>query len=255
MIAVITGASRGIGESYAHQLAARSYDLVLVARDVARLERLAGMLKEVGRVSVEVLPLDLALPDAAERLYVEVRRHHGAVDLLINNAGFGLYGEFQGMPIARIEDMLRLHVVTLVKTVRLFLPDMIQRRRGAIINVASTAGLRPLPYLALYAATKAFMISFSEAVAMEARPFGVLVQTCCPGQTATDFHKTAGVKPHAVPTGCQTPDEVVAASLAGVDRQQRLVISGWRNRLVAQVQRFVPRQVVLSAAARLLRPR
>lgn len=254
MLAVITGASRGIGESYATQLAGLGYDLLLVARDSERLDRVARSVRASHSVSADTLILDLSLGDAAERLYAEVRARSESVDVLVNNAGFGLYGEFITMPMPRIEEMVRLHIMTLVKTVRLFLPGMLERRRGAMINVASTAGLRPLPYLALYAATKAFMISFSEAVAMEARPYGVLVQTCCPGQTTTDFHQTAGVKPHRSPGGCQTADEVVAESLAALERQRRLVVTGWGNRLVASVQRFVPRQLVLSAAARFLRP-
>lgn len=254
MFAVITGASRGIGESYARQLAGQGYDLLLVARDVERLGQVAGSIRAGHPVSADTLALDLALEDAAERLYAEVRRRSGSMDVLVNNAGFGLYGDFLTLPMPRIEEMVRLHIMTLVKTVRLFLPDMLERGRGAIINVASTAGFRPLPYLALYAATKAFMISFSEAVAMEARPYGVLVQTCCPGQTATEFHQTAGMKPHRSPGGNQTADEVVAASLAGLNRQRRLVVTGWRNRIVVHAQRFVPRQLVLSAAAWYLKP-
>jgi short-subunit dehydrogenase len=254
MLAVITGASRGIGESYAKQLAGRGYDVLLVARDAERLERVARSVRAAHPVAAETVALDLAWSDAAERLYSEVRRRGTAVDVLVNNAGFGLYGDFQALPMPRIEEMVRLHIMTLVKTVRLFLPDMLARRSGAMINVASTAGLRPLPYLALYAATKAFMISFGEAVAMEARPYGVLIQTCCPGQTATEFHQTAGVKPHRSPGGCQTADEVVAESLAALAGQGRFVVTGWRNRIVAQVQRFLPRQVVLSAAARFLKP-
>jgi short-subunit dehydrogenase len=254
MLAVITGASRGIGESYARLLAARGYDLVLVARDAERLQRVAETVRAGHRVAAECLVLDLALRDAAERLHAEMSRRGAAVDLLVNNAGFGLYGDFLAQPMARIEDMVHLHILTLVKTVRLFLPDMLARRRGAIINVASTAGLHPLPYLALYAATKAFMVSFGQAIAMEARPYGVLIQTCCPGQTTTEFHRTAGVKPHRTPGGSQTADEVVAESLAALDRQRRLVVTGWRNKVLAHAQRFVPAQIILSAAARILKP-
>jgi hypothetical protein len=255
MLAVITGASRGIGESYARQLAARGYALHLVARDAGRLARLAGDLRTRHGVAVEEIALDLAQTDAAERLYAEVRqRCPGPVDLLVNNAGFGLYGEFADLPMPRIQDMLALHLLTVTKLVRLFLPEMRAQRRGAIINVSSVAGLMPLPYLALYAATKAFMVSLGEAVDREARTYGVTVQTCCPGRTSTDFHETAGVRAYRAPGGEQTADEVVAESLAALDRRRSLVITGWRNRLLTRLQWVVPRRVVLWAAERVLRP-
>jgi hypothetical protein len=255
MLAVITGASRGIGESYARQLAARGYGLHLVARDAGRLARIAGELRSRHGVTVEEIALDLAQPDAAERLYTEVRRRRTElVDLLVNNAGFGLYGEFADQPMTRIQEMLTLHLMTFTKLFRLFLPEMRERRRGAIINVSSVAGLMPLPYLALYAATKAFMVSLGDGVALEAGKYGVVVQTCCPGRTATDFHETAGVKAYRAPGGEQTADEVVAESLAALGRGRSLVITGRRNRLLTRLQQLVPRRVVLWAAERVLRP-
>lgn len=255
MLAVITGGSRGIGESYARQLSARGYALHLVARDAGRLARLAGELRTRHGVAVEEIVLDLAQPDGAERLYAEVRRRRTEpVDLLVNNAGFGLYGELADLPMPRIQDMLALHLLTFTKLVRLFLPEMRERRRGAIINVSSVAGLMPLPYLSLYAATKAFMVSLGDGVALEAGKYGVVVQTCCPGRTATDFHETAGVKAYRAPGGEQTADEVVAESLAGLDRGRSLVITGRRNRFLARLQQIMPRRMVLWAAERVLRP-
>ena len=255
MLAVITGGSRGIGESYARQLAARGCALHLVARDADRLARVAGELRTRHGVAVEEIVLDLAQPDGAERLYTEVRRRRTEpVDLLVNNAGFGLYGEFVDMPMSRIQDMLALHLLTVTKLIRLFLPEMRERRRGAIINVSSVAGLMPLPYISLYAATKAFMVSLGDSVALEARKYGVVVQTCCPGRTATDFHETAGAKAYRAPGGEQTADEVVTESLAALDRGRSLVVTGWRNRLLTRIQRIVPRRVVLWAAERVLRP-
>lgn len=255
MLAVITGGSRGIGESYARQLAARGYALHLVARDAERLARLAGDLRTRHGIVVEEIVLDLAQPDGAERLYTEVRRRRTeAVELLVNNAGFGFYGEFADMPMPRIQDMLALHLLTVTKLMRLFLPEMRERRRGAIINVSSVAGLMPLPYLSLYAATKAFMVSLGEGVGREARPYGVLVQTCCPGRTETDFHETAGAKAYRAPGGEQTADEVVAESLAALDRGRSLVITGRRNRFLAGLQQIMPRRLVLWAAERVLRP-
>src|SRR6266508_6810303 len=255
MLAVITGASRGIGESYARQLAARGYALLLASRDAERLARVAGEIRAAHAVAVEEIVLDLAQADGAERLYADVRRRRTEpVTLLVNNAGFGLYGEFVDMPMPRIQEMLLLHLLTVTKLVRLFLPEMRERRRGAIINVASVAGLMPLPYLALYAATKAFMVSLGDGIGREARPYGVLVQTCCPGRTDTDFHATAGVKAYGAPGGQQTAGEVVAESLPGLDRRRELVVTGWRNRLLMRMRRLLPRRVVLWAAERVLRP-
>jgi len=255
MLAVITGASRGIGESYARQLAARGYALHLVARDAALLSRVAGDLRTRYGTAVEEIVLDLARADAAERLYAEVRgRRTAPVDLLVNNAGFGLYGEFADQPMPRIEDMLGLHLVTFTKLFRLFLPEMRERRSGAIINVSSVAGLMPLPYLSLYAATKAFMVSLGDGVGREAEKYGVVVQTCCPGRTTTDFHETAGVREYQAPGGEQTADEVVAESLVALDRRRSLVVTGRRNRLLALLQQIMPRRAVLWAAERVLRP-
>ncbi|TLY25761.1 MAG: SDR family oxidoreductase [Nitrospirae bacterium] len=255
MLAVITGASRGIGASYALQLAARGYALHLVARDAARLARVADEIRAAHGIAVEEIVLDLAQADGAERLYADVRRRRTEpVDLLVNNAGFGLYGEFVDMPMPRIQEMLVLHLLTVTKLVRLFLPEMRERRKGAIINVASVAGLLPLPYLSLYAATKAFMVSLGAGLALEAQKYGVMIQTCCPGRTATDFQATAGIKPYWAPGDQQTADEVVSESLAALDRGRDFVVTGWRNRLLTHVQKLVPRRVVLRTAERLLRP-
>src|SRR6266545_7451188 len=169
MLAVITGASRGIGASYARQLAERGYALHLVGRDAERLTQVSRAIRATHGVAVEESVLDLARPDGAERLYAEVRRRAQPVDMLVNNAGFGLYGEFTDMPMPRIQEMLYLHLVTFTKVMRLFLPEMREHRRGTIINVASVAGFLPLPYVSLYAATKAFMLSLGASVGFEAQ--------------------------------------------------------------------------------------
>jgi len=221
MLAVVTGASRGIGESYARQLAARGYALHLVARDAALLSRVAGDLRTRYGAAVEEIVLDLARADAAERLYAEVRgRRTAPVDLLVNNAGFGLYGEFADQPMPRIEDMLGLHLVTFTKLFRLFLPEMRERRSGAIINVSSVAGLMPLPYLSLYAATKAFMVSLGDGVGREAEKYGVAVQTCCPGYTDTDL-LTGSLAAVSARTG--RPAAELRAALTRSNPQGRLV--------------------------------
>ena len=191
--AVITGASRGIGAEYARALAGRGYDLLLVSRDTARMDQLASELTSCHGVAVDSEELDLAQEDAGHRLYVAARQRRPHVDLLVNNAGFGLSGEFVNMPMARVQAMLRLHVITIVESIRLFLPAMLERRDGGVITVASIAGFYSVPYMAEYAATKAFLIAFSEALAEEVASSGVRVQACCPGSTETDFHATAGL--------------------------------------------------------------
>lgn len=251
--AVITGASRGIGAEYARALAAKGYDLLLVARDKSRLEHLASELALRHGVRVDIESLDLAEASAAHRLYVVARQHRVAVDLLINNAGFGLFGTFVDMPMARIQEMLHVHVTTIVETMRLFLPDMIERRSGGIINVASVAGLFSLPYLAEYAATKAFLIRFSEALAEEVQSFGVHIQVCCPGSTETDFHRTAGFRPKNL-LSAQTPAEVVDRSLKTLTSRRSMVMTSWQGSLLMILSRYAPRGVLLKAAAKWMNP-
>ena len=246
--AIVTGASRGIGAEYARALATRGFDLLLISRDKEQMNRLALELTGGHQVQVDSEALDLAEPDAAHRLYVAARQRRPTVNLLINNAGFGLFGEFVEMPMTRIQQMLRLHVNTVVESIRLFLPGMIEQRSGAIINVASIAGLFSIPYLAEYAATKAFLITFSEALAEEVRPFHVRVQVCCPGSTETDFHVTAGFKPKN-PLGTQSAAVVVAASLSALERGPTLVTVGWKGRIVFWLSRYVPRALLARAAA------
>jgi len=250
--AIITGASRGIGAEYAQALASRGYDLLLIARDRLRLDRLAAELSR-HEVKVEIEALDLAGPEAAQRLYAAARGHREVVDLLIHNAGFGLFGAFVEMPMARIQEMLRLHVTTIVESTRLFLPSMIDRSAGAIIIVASAAGLFSVPYYAEYAATKAFLISFSEAIAEEVRPSGVRVQVCCPGSTSTDFHRTAGFRPNN-PFGSLSPAQVVSRSLAALHNGPVFVTVGWQGRILALAGRWLPKTALIKVAARRMRP-
>jgi short-subunit dehydrogenase len=199
--------------------------------------------------------MDLARPDGAEMLYAEVRsRRTAPVDLLINNAGFGLYGDFTDIPTPRLQEMICLHVLTVTKLMRLFLPEMRARRSGAIINVASVAGLLPIPYMAVYAATKAFQVSLGLSISDEVRRDGVVVQTCCPGQTLTDFHATAGRSRPAAHGSEQSAAQVVAESLAALDRGKSFVITGFRNRLFMRAQGLVPRALVRWATTRALKP-
>ena len=177
--AIVTGASRGIGREYAQALAYQGYDLLLVARDSHVLKELASDLTVSYGVQVDWEAIDLARPESAHQLYAASRQRRSCVDVLVNNAGFGLYGRFVDMPLAKLQEMAQLHIVTIVDSVRLFLPSMIEQERGTIINVASVAGLIPVPYLTVYGATKSFLVSFSQGLAEEVKGTGVQVQVCC----------------------------------------------------------------------------
>jgi uncharacterized protein len=250
--AVITGASRGIGAAYARQLAIQGYDLLLVARDKGRLEQLTIDLRQAGG-SVEHEIADLTEPNAAHHLYAMAREQGRSLDLLVHNAGFGLYGPFVDMPMPRIVEMIRLHVSLTVESTRLFLTDMIQRRCGAIIAVSSIAGFFPVPYLAEYAASKAFLINFYVALAEEARPYGVKVQVCCPGTTETDFHATAGFRSR-YRLGSDSPERVAAISLAALTSGRTCVTIGWKGAILALLSRWAPQGWTARRAAKFLQP-
>ena len=250
---VLTGASRGIGAEYARLLASRGHDLLLVSRDETRLTHLSRELETNHRIQAHVFIADLAQPDAAHQLFVESRQYRQTPDMLINNAGFGLYGEFVSHSLPRIQEMLHLHVLTVVESIRLFLPGMIERGSGTIINVASIAGMFPIPYFAEYAATKAFLLSFSEALAEEVHASGVVVQACCPGQTETDFHDSAGFRPSG-PFPMQTSAQVVHTSLAALSNKRPVVTIGWQGKLAALVTKWVPRNALTKMAGRRTKP-
>jgi len=247
-VALITGASGGIGEAFARQLAALGKELVVVARRADRLQALAAELTSRHRVQVHVIVADLAQPGAATTLFAETERRGLAVDLLINNAGFGKGGEFTAIPFEDQAEMVRLNVNTLMELTRLYLPAMRQRKRGGVINLASTAAFQPVPNMAVYGATKAFVLSFSEAVAHEVRADGVRVMALCPGFTATGFQAVSGVG-EAWRDRMPGPDEVVAAALRAFEKGRRTAVPGFGNRFLAFGVRLVPRRLAASIAA------
>jgi len=251
--AVITGASRGIGAEYARALAAQGYDLLLVARDSTRLETLRHELHHVYQREIWTESLDLSQPQAAETLYNLARSYRTEVSLLINNAGFGVYGHFVEMPLSTIREMLQLHMNTIVESIRLFLPDMLARKRGAMITVASVAGFFPIPYITEYAATKAFLIAFSEGLARETQNQGVTIQVCCPGFTDTDFHQTAGHQPKHV-FFAQSPQQVVQASLQALQSKRTLVTIGWQGHLASWISKMVPHTIMMALAGKAVKP-
>ncbi len=251
--AVITGASRGIGAEYAKALAARGYELLLVARDQIRLEQLAKKLHHDYSVQVWTQSLDLAQAGASERLHRLAGSYRPQVSMLVNNAGFGMYGLMTDMPLSRIQDMLQVHIHMTTESMRLFLPDMMKQGHGIIINVASVAGLFPIPYMAAYAATKAYLIALTEGVAMEARKSGVIIQACCPGYTDTDFHQTANHRPrHLFPP--HSSHDVVHTSLKALKSRKILVTIGWTGLAAKWIARWMPKRWLMALSGRFVRP-
>jgi short-subunit dehydrogenase len=249
---LITGASSGIGEVFARKLAARGRNVFLVARSEDKLITLCNELGRSNSIRAQYVALDLSLPESPRRLFEEAEKRGLFVDILINNAGFGSMGEFSKLELERELNMIDLNVKSLVELSYRFVQPMIERRQGAIINVASTAAFQPVPFMATYAATKAFVLSFSEALWEENRPHGIKVLALCPGVTDTNFFEAArGHKPPARVS--QTPEEVVDVALRGLAQGKSNVISGWTNFLMTQSERLAPRSLVIRLAGRMMR--
>jgi short-subunit dehydrogenase len=251
---LITGASSGIGEAFARKLAARGRNVLLVARSEDKLIALCNELGRLTSIRAQYIALDLQQPDAPLQLFEETKKRELEVEMLINNAGFGSMGEFAKLDLNRELEMIQLNVRAVVELAHRFLEPMRERRRGTIINVASTAGFQPVPYMATYAATKAFVLSFSEALWDENRAHGVHVMALCPGVTETNFFEVAGIDRPPMRT-VQTPEEVVETALRALNRKKSLVISGWANWFVVEAERFVPRSAVVRVAGNALRSR
>ena len=242
--ALVTGASSGIGEAIAERLAARRIPLVVTARSAGRLEELAAGWRQRFGAPVEVVALDLSAHGSATALFEATEGAGRTVDLLVNNAGFGLNGAETDLPLGRTTEMLQLNVVTLHQATHLFLKAMQGRRRGWILNVASTAAFVPGPYFAAYSATKAFVLSFSQALHEEARPTGVVVTCLCPGFTRTNFGAAAGMKGgEATPFPVLPAGAVADAGLAGLARGRAVVFPHPLDRLWIASLRLAPRSL------------
>ncbi len=250
--ALVTGASSGIGAAFARELARRGADLVLVARSEDKLTALAEELRASFGVGADVAVADLAEPSAASDLAAELRARDLSIDILVNNAGFGLFALLHQADGGVLADMIRVNVAALVDLTRLCLPGMLERDRGAIINVASTAAFQPVPYMAVYGATKAFVLSFTEALWAETRGTGVRVTAICPGSTDTAFFDVAG---DDAQVGRRiSPERVVDTALRALDRRASTTVTGAGNRLLTNAPRLAPRQLVARIAAITMRP-
>ena len=243
-VALITGASAGLGVEFARQLSAKGHRLVLAARRKDRLEALAAELGNARAVAI-----DLSRANAAAKLMTDLEANGEQVELLVNNAGFGLIGRFAELDAKRQRQMIDLNVGALTELCRAVAPGMIARKSGGIVNLASTAAFQPGPRMAVYFATKAFVLSFSEALHEELKPHGIHVTCLCPGPTRTEFGEVAGFGGNSLfdRVAMEAP-EVVAAGLAGLEKNRAVVVAGLLNKIVAASTRFAPRPVVRKIA-------
>jgi short-subunit dehydrogenase len=252
--ALVTGASAGIGRALAEQLAAGGANLVLTARRADRLEELAANLSARHGIRAVTCAADLAQAQAPQQIYDFCRREGAGVDVLINNAGFGGYGEFHSMDPARLLEMVQVNCSAVVALTRLFLPAMVERRKGDVLIVASTAGFQAVPYITTYAATKGFDLLFAEGLAEEVRPYGVRVCCLCPGSTQTEFHDVAH-QPEHTKHRQETAGKVARVGLEALAAGKSYVISGLGNYLGTHGQRLAPRRFVSRITAGMFRPK
>ena len=243
--ALITGASTGIGYEFAKLFARDGYQLVLVARNTQRLTEVQDELQQQFRVSVKVVSKDLARPQAPDQLFAELQREGIAVNVLVNNAGFGTHGPFAEADLAAQLEMMQVNMAAPTHLARLFLPGMLKRGVGKILNVASTAAFQPGPLMAVYYASKAYVLSFSEALANELRGSGVSVTALCPGPTKTQFQRRAGVEEtQLMRSGIMDARVVAVAGYRGLMAGKTVVIPGARHRVLAAAVKFLPRSLV-----------
>lgn len=252
--ALITGASSGIGYELSKIFARENYNLVLVARNLEKLNELSKELKTKNGIAIKNIRADLSLPASALEIYNQVRSESININVLVNNSGFGLYGSFAKTNLATETNMIQVNVTALVQLSKLFLIDMVKRGEGKILNVASTAAFQPGPFMSIYFATKAFVLHFSEAIAAELEGSGVTVSVLCPGPTKTNFSKIAG-SDHArmfkISMDAQTVAEV---GYKGLMKGKRIIIPGLQNKITAQSSRFGSRYLVTKVAKILIGP-
>jgi uncharacterized protein len=254
--ALVTGASSGIGAAIAHELAARGHALTLVARREERLRSLATDVRQEHGIEAEVIACDLADPGERERLHGETAARGRWVEVLVNNAGFGSRGEFVSTDTARMLEMIQVNVEAVVDLSGRFLPGMVQRGRGAVLNIASTAAFQPLPGAAVYAASKAFVLSFSEATRTELRGTGVSVTAVCPGPIRTEFTDVAGIgdvedtTPELI---WMSAEDLARNAVDGAARDKRVVVPGALNRAGSIAGQHSPRALALPLIQRIWR--
>jgi uncharacterized protein len=251
--ALVTGASAGIGWALAEQLADGGANLVLTARRTDRLAKLAGDLSAKHGIKAEAFAADLVRPEAPREIYAFTTGKGIEVELLINNAGFGAFGNNHEIEETRLVEMIQVNCSAVVHLTRLYTSEMVRRRHGDVLIVASTAAFQAVPFIATYAATKAFDLIFAEGIAEELRPFGVRVCALCPGSTNTEFQQVAR-QPDRVFRAAETAEKVARVGLEGLAHGKSCVISGTRNRLMVEAERIAPRRFIAKMAAKMMRP-
>jgi uncharacterized protein len=253
--ALVTGASAGIGVALAEELARGGTNLVLTARRRERLEELAQKLEAAHKIQTKIFVADLTLANAPETIFQFTNGQGIEIELLVNNAGFGAYGEFPTVEPRKLTDMVQVNCAAVVHLTRLYLPEMVARKHGDVLIVASTASFQSVPYISTYAATKAFDLLFAEGLAEEMKPHGVRVCALCPGSTESEFAEVAG-QTHIAATRAnrETAEKVARTGLRALAAGKSYVISGLGNYLGVLGQRMVSRRLVARVAARMFRP-
>ena len=254
-VTLITGASSGIGEAFARRLAADGHDLVLVARSEKLLHELCDELMLEHKITAHYVVLDLSVEGSDRRLFGETERHGFEVEWLINNAGFGSVGDHADLNLDRELQMVDLNVRAVVALTHHYLSLMRSRGRGTIINVSSAAGFQPIPFMATYSASKAFVTSFSEAIAEENRYYGIRVLALCPGPTKTNFFAASGIDQPIQVKGRQTPEEVVDTALRSLKSGKTMAVSGFVNYVGSIFGVHLPHKVTTRVLAKALRSR
>ena len=254
---LITGASGGIGYELAKLFAKDGNNLLLVSRNGEKLEEVAREIKAAHKVRCTIFAGDLSVPGSPDALFEEIKKAPYDIEVLVNNAGFGSLGRFHELPLEEQLEMIQLNVTSLAHLTRLVLPEMIARKRGRIVNIASIAAYQPGPFMAVYYATKAFVVSFSEAIANELHRTGVRVTTICPGPTTTGFSTRAGAESSSLFRKNMTMDAATVARIGyeGMLRNKTVVITGGKNRFLAMGARLAPRGLSANIARSLNEPR
>ena len=250
---LITGASSGIGKVFAEEYASRGNNLVLVARSSEKLDALANTFRNTYEIDVRTCQQDLSLPDSAEKVFDFCKREQLMVRTLVNNAGFALDGAFDTQPLESHEKMIVLHTLTLIKLTYLFLPEMKHRNQGEILNLSSITAFQGVPYNAVYAATKAFVLSFSESIREELKNSGIRVLALCPGLTETDIFDKTGIDPHQTFMPVGPPEQVVKTAINALNKNKPYTVPGFANKILIHVGRVLPRSVMLKFALVLTR--
>ncbi|MCU4503223.1 SDR family oxidoreductase [Acinetobacter sp. WU_MDCI_Abxe161] len=251
--ALITGASSGIGKAYAQEFASLGIHLILTARSEQKLNDLADELRKKYKVNVEVIVLDLAQPNSAQSLFDEVQARKLSVEILINNAGFGKWTKFLDQSISIYQEMITLNISSVTSLCYLFLPHMLANKKGIMINISSTGAFQPLPYIAVYGASKSFVLQFTEALAGEYASSGVKFLAVCPGNTETNFTQVANADTSGMKSS--TVEDVVSTTVRALEKNKATVVVGWNNYLTSQLPRILSRQKMINLVEGMLKTR